>query len=593
MKRSLLTMAAALALVGCSQDDLVQGIENRPTGAIGVNAYVPTVGRGTALNSEGDLVKAENGFDLYAFLNDGKGTQFMGDANGNGIAFQGSGANGSYSWNYVTESEMRFWSEANDSPIKFVAVSPMNEKTTHLTLEKNIAYGSQTLEYTVPATCSEQVDLMYAVTGDYASNDESAVHVMNGIDLQFHHALSQIVFKAKTESALLYADVTKVEIKNLYGAGTFDMATAETYRTADDRSTATFPWTYGNETATSVYAAQLGTTTPTDINTQYDEDGNETGTTNSNGNYQDGRLTDSSESLLLIPQNLKTNKTVLAITCSVRFNGDNGLVTIVEDKTIEVPITTNWQPGYKYTYTLVFSADMGELIKVKSVGVDVWNDGGNTDVEYSPNRIVSYKSTEKFVFEGNPFGTNSNPNPIVSHTFEDGVGTVVCQNDIQIVRMCTDLSEENGSAENVTEIVIPESARSISALAFIGMTFSSITVPKGVSYIGNYAFGFCTELKTIDLQGNISSIDAAAFSGCTALESVYLGKNVDLIDLKCFEECTSLKNLYIGNNEKVVVLEENSGIESNTSLTVHVPAALYEAYCADDGWKNFTIVVAK
>ena len=378
-------MAAALALVSCSQDDLMTGIENRPTGAIGAKVFVPTVSRGTALNNEGDLVTAGNGFDLYAFLVDDN-SQFMGaaaDGNNVGVPFVGSGTEDSYEWNYENESQMRFWSEAGESDIKFFAVSPKNALTEGF-LTKTISLDSQTFAYTTPETCSEQVDLMYGVTAEQQYSSTTGEHLENGISLQFRHALSQIVFKAKTESELIYADVTGVKIRNVYQTGSFDVATAETYRTAEDKTAAIFPWK--DYADMKDFTAQLGNVTPKNINTQYDENGEATGTTNENGNYQDGRLTDSSEALLLIPQNLESNNAVLAITCSVRYKrGESDEPTIVDNQTIEVPVTTHWQPGYKYTYTLIFTAEMGNPIKVMTVGVDIWNDAGDTDVEVDGN----------------------------------------------------------------------------------------------------------------------------------------------------------------------------------------------------------------
>lgn len=294
MKKSLLTIGAALALVSCSQDDLMTGLENRPTGAIGVKTFVPTVTRGTALNEVSHLVETQNGFDLYAFLADGN--QFMGgvddSGNNDGVAFQGSGTD-TYVWNYVKESEMRFWSETEQN-ITFYAVSPMNEITTGSTftnsgsLKKTLTAESQTLEYTVPTTCSEQVDLMYAVTEPLSPT--SGTHLENGVDLQFHHALSQIVFKAKTESGLLSADITEIKINNLYGSGTFDIQKGINYINDENSE---FPWSYGDAAqANSSYSAYLGETTPTNINSQYDENGEYTSTTNENGNYQNGTLTE-------------------------------------------------------------------------------------------------------------------------------------------------------------------------------------------------------------------------------------------------------------------------------------------------------------
>ena len=368
MKKILFTVAAALTMVSCSQDDLMQGVENRPTGAIGANVFVPTVARGTALNEVGDLVTTQNGFDLYAFLSDG--SQFMGESDGNnnndGIAFQGAGTE-SYTWNYVDESEMRFWSEANSQNITFYAVSPMNEITTNTpftnsgSLKKNLTAESQTLEYTVPTTCSEQVDLMYAATEAYSS--ESGEHLKSGVDLQFHHALSQIVFRAKTETALIEADITKIEIKNLYGSGTFDMQTKT--------------WSYGDEaSATSSYVAYLGESNPINIRTIYNEDGGYN-TTNEEGNYTNGWITDRTEALLLIPQNTSENGTKISVTCNVRFIKESETeiekVTIVDNQTFDVSVFNEWQPGFKYIYTLIFTTDMGNPIKVNAVGVDNWD----------------------------------------------------------------------------------------------------------------------------------------------------------------------------------------------------------------------------
>ena len=380
MKKILLTMAAALALVSCSQDDLMQGIENRPTGAISAKVFVPTVTRGTALNNEGDLVNSDNGFDLYAFRMDTHG-QFMGNGDGGnnvGVPFVGSEIDGAYMWDYENKSQMYFWSEAEGNEVKFYAVSPKNSLTDGF-LTKTVYHDNMTLNYTSSTICREQVDLMYAVTDNLSSTDGN--HIENGIDLQFHHALSQIVFNAKTESALIYADVTDVKIKNVYQEASFATIYAEPYRIAEDKSSAIFPW--DNYDVLTDYTAELmcDESYPTNINTLYDEDGNETHTTSECGKYNDGRLTDSSEALLLIPQNLESNNTVLSITCSVRFNGENGDVIIVDNQTIEVPVTTNWQPGYKYTYTLIFTAEMGNPIKVQSANVDIWNDSGNTDVD--------------------------------------------------------------------------------------------------------------------------------------------------------------------------------------------------------------------
>lgn len=388
MKKSLLTMASILALVSCSQDDLMQGIENRADGVIGVKAYVPTITRGAALNNVDELVDSENGFDLFAFTSDG--AQFMGTAT-NGVAFTASGSEGVYAWDYADKAEMKFWSEAEKKPVTFYAVSPMDEKTTGLgsgSLIKDITAVNQTLTYTVPAECEEQVDLMYAVTEPYSTDNNAANHVKNGIDLQFHHALSQIVFKAKTDNEYVYADVEKVEIKNLYGNGSFNFADGKVY--SRDKENARFPWVYTDAVVRTFDAAITSTS---GINTSANGITTVTGgkyTESANGAIA---LSESKEALLLIPQNLADTKASLEITCKVRYKrSDSDCPYIVgeenECKTISVPVVTNWQPGYKYTYTLIFTADMGDPVKIKTVGVDQWNNAANEDVTVVENESI-------------------------------------------------------------------------------------------------------------------------------------------------------------------------------------------------------------
>ena len=547
-------MAAALALVSCSQDDLMTGIENRPTGAIGAKVFVPTVSRGTALNNEGDLVTAQNGFDLYAFLVKDN-SQFMGavaDGNNVGVPFVGSGTEGSYVWNYENESQMRFWSEADESDIKFFAVSPKNALTNGF-LTKTISHDSQAFAYTTPETCSEQVDLMYGVTAEPKYSSTTGEHLENGISLQFRHALSQIVFKAKTESELIYADVTAVKIKNVYKTGSFDVATAETYRTAEDKSTTTFPWK--DYADLKDFTAQLGETAPTNINTTVDEEGNETTTSEKEtGNYQDGRLTDSSEALLLIPQNLESNKAVLAITCSVRYKrGEGDEATIVDNQTIEVPVTTHWQPGYKYTYTLIFTAEMGNPIKVMTVGVDIWNDAGDTDVEVEGESsgetpedtgILDYDdevSSIKIRNENDLAMMRDLVNAGATYDIVDGQvitntegsGTYLYASASYIQTGPVDLSTFCGNGHGNWEPIGSDANNFMGSYNGNGFEIKNLYVDDDTANKDYALFGYLqyAYLSNITVSGEINSGDDAASIACVALEGVSIMNCVSSVNV--------------------------------------------------------------
>ena len=70
----------------------------------------------------------------------------------------------------------------------------------------------------------------------------------------------------------------------------------------------------------------------------------------------------------------------------------------------------------------------------------------------------------------------------------------------------------------VTELVIPDSVKSISDYAFRGCTsLESVTIPDSVKSIGWYAFYDCTSLTSVTIGNGVTSIGDYAFYGCSSL----------------------------------------------------------------------------
>ncbi len=96
-----------------------------------------------------------------------------------------------------------------------------------------------------------------------------------------------------------------------------------------------------------------------------------------------------------------------------------------------------------------------------------------------------------------------------------------------------------------TELVLPESYNNESYViynyAFSHCTsLTSVTIPGGVTSIGEGAFCECTSLTSVTIPDSVTSIGEGAFIGCTCLTSVTIPDSVTSIGDWAFEYCTSL-----------------------------------------------------
>lgn len=71
----------------------------------------------------------------------------------------------------------------------------------------------------------------------------------------------------------------------------------------------------------------------------------------------------------------------------------------------------------------------------------------------------------------------------------------------------------------------------------------NITVPEGITTIGECAFANCDDLTSVTLPASVKTIEQYAFSNSYTLEKVTIGKNVSAIAGNSFEGSTELKTL--------------------------------------------------
>ena len=71
----------------------------------------------------------------------------------------------------------------------------------------------------------------------------------------------------------------------------------------------------------------------------------------------------------------------------------------------------------------------------------------------------------------------------------------------------------------------------------------SVSLPKGLTHIGGYAFFYCTVLTSITIPSKVKTIGYAAFAICPSLTTVTLPKSVKTIGAYAFYECPALRQV--------------------------------------------------
>ena len=122
---------------------------------------------------------------------------------------------------------------------------------------------------------------------------------------------------------------------------------------------------------------------------------------------------------------------------------------------------------------------------------------------------------------------------------------------------------------SLTSITIPEGVTSIGYRAFYGCSsLTSITIPEGVTSIGGSAFAGCSGLTSITIPESVTSIGNGLFSGCSSLTSITIPESVMSIGNNAFSGCSSLTSITIPEGVTSIGNGAFSGCSGLTSITI-------------------------
>lgn len=119
------------------------------------------------------------------------------------------------------------------------------------------------------------------------------------------------------------------------------------------------------------------------------------------------------------------------------------------------------------------------------------------------------------------------------------------------------------------------------------VNIKEITLPDGLTRIGNFTFAYIYSLKTIHIPDSVTVLGQGAFQNCESLENVMLPEGLTKLSYT-FSNCKSLSEITIPES----VTELFCTFEDCTSLTrISVPTHVNDIECAFEGCTNLKEVI--
>lgn len=344
MKRFFFGAFGLLALASCSNDELTS--VNRDGDEIAFSVVTNSATRAADVYCNNNK---PSGFEVWATYD---GATYI---NGDQITYNENNSK------WENTSGTRYWP---DGEVSFFA--HVNAGNAF-----NWNEGQPKIEdFTVGINVATQQDLLYAVKKTSKGTDGKA-------ELNFRHALSQIVFQAKNTNPNLYVEISGVSVCKVKNQGTFTYPTDDTsdkvgehnggasidysiqkWGTWSTRGTQKYDVTFnpvalnGNKTATVVSLTNTDETTKVYGNVMLLLP-QETTAWDVNSDEAKGKPADQNGTYFLVKCQIYNVAGTTVDNNDVCLWGKNG----AED--VAIPVALNWEQGKKYIYTFVFGDGNG------------------------------------------------------------------------------------------------------------------------------------------------------------------------------------------------------------------------------------------
>ncbi|MGN1060442.1 MAG: leucine-rich repeat domain-containing protein, partial [Candidatus Coproplasma sp.] len=139
----------------------------------------------------------------------------------------------------------------------------------------------------------------------------------------------------------------------------------------------------------------------------------------------------------------------------------------------------------------------------------------------------------------------------------------------------TSAEEQNKLATTEDGYIFYEDGDTVYLVGYTG-TETELTLPQNYNEknyaINKYAFADCTSLTSITIPDGVTGIGESAFEGCTSLTSVTIGSGVTSIGDSAFENCHKLIEVYNLSSLELTAGAETNGYAAYYALDVYISA---------------------
>lgn len=231
-------------------------------------------------------------------------------------------------------------------------------------------------------------------------------------------------------------------------------------------------------------------------------------------------------------------------------------MTLSEDGTASISYTLN---AGNYEYKIAFESWSDCLSTSTTITRE--NNSATFSASYSGNAIFQADVTGDYMFTWT-FETNT-----LTVTYPEA-GVQQCGNDLY-------WSLANGTLTITGRGAMYDYSRATAPWYNERSSIKNLSLPEGLTHIGQYAFYYCSALQSITIPNSVVSIASYAFYSCENLISVALGSGITSIGNSAFYGCGNLDYIRIDAQTPPTLGNANS---IDSSPICYVPVGTLEAY---------------